>query len=169
MKTFSDHCTCGKESNLVESNVYRVGSEKYFEYWRNIREEYYAGNVMVEAHEIDIIESDLGEFAKWRGEDVPLDCIMEEEDKELNKPKRGGPKKYYVYVKDPSTGNIKKVSWGDTTGLKVKLNDPEARKSFVARHKCDTANDKTTARYWACRLPRYAKQLGLSGGGSFFW
>ena len=36
-------------------------------------------------------------------------------------------------------------------------------------HKCDQQNDKTKAAYWACRLPRYAKQLGLSGGGSFFW
>ena len=53
------------------------------------------------------------------------------------------PKKYYVYVKDPSTGNVKKVSWGDTSGLKVKLNDPAARKSFAARHKCDQQNDKT--------------------------
>jgi ABC-type lipoprotein release transport system permease subunit len=91
----------------------------------------------------------------------------EEKQPELNKPKVGGSKKYYVYVKDGD--KIKKVSWGDTTGLKVKLDNPEARKSFVARHKCDTKNDKTQAGYWACRLPYYAKQLGLSGGGSFFW
>ena len=115
------------------------------------------------------MESDLGEFADWRGQKVALDCIFEEEKKPLGKPMRGGPKKYYVYVKDPSTGNIKKVSWGDTTGLKVKLNDPGARKSFAARHKCDQQTDRTKAAYWACRLPRYAKQLGLSGGGSFFW
>jgi hypothetical protein len=74
-----------------------------------------------------------------------------------------------VYVKDPSTGNVKKVTWGDTTGLKVKLNDKEARKSFAARHDCENAKDKTKASYWACNLPRYAKQLGLSGGGNFFW
>ena len=36
------------------------------------------------------------------------------------------------------------------------------------RHKCDQQNDKTKASYWACRLPYYAKQLGLSGGGHFF-
>ena len=169
MKRFTDHCKCGQESNLVESNPYRVGSEAYFEYWRNIREDYYAGDVMVEAHEVDIMESDLGEFATFRGENVALDCIFEEKQPELNKPKKGGAKKYYVYVKDPSTGNIKKVSWGDTTGLKVKLSDPKERKSFADRHKCDQQNDKTKAVYWACRLPRYAKQLGLSGGGSFFW
>ena len=170
MKTFDDHCSCGSESDLVENNIYRVGSEKYFEYFREAREEYYAGNLEVEPHEMDIIEGNLGEFAQFNGDNVALDCIFEEEKQpELNKPKKGGSKKYYVYVKDPSSGKIKKISWGDTTGLKVKLNDPAARKSFVARHKCDTKNDKMTAGYWACRLPRYAKQLGLSGGGSFFW
>ena len=50
-----------------------------------------------------------------------------------------------MYVRDPSSGNVKKVTWGDTTGLKVKLNDPAARKSFAARHKCDQQNDKTKA------------------------
>jgi len=63
----------------------------------------------------------------------------------------------------------KKVTWGDTTGLKVKLNDPEARKSFAARHKCSQQKDRTSAAYWACNLPRYAKTLGLSGGGNFYW
>ena len=57
MKTFSDHCTCGKESNLVESNVYRVGSEKYFEYWRNIREEYYAAVMLWWKHTRSILSN----------------------------------------------------------------------------------------------------------------
>lgn len=167
MKTFSEHCECGAESTLVESNPYRVGSEKYFEYFREAREKYYAGELEIQPNEIDIMESNLGEFAEWKGDNVPLDCILEEEDKPIGKPMRGGPKKYYVYVKDGD--KVKKVSWGDTSGLKVKLNDPAARKSFAARHRCAQQNDKTTAAYWACRLPRYAKQLGLSGGGSFFW
>jgi hypothetical protein len=93
----------------------------------------------------------------------------DEKDPPLNQPKRGGPKKFYVYVRDPSSGNIKKVTWGDTTGLSVKMNDPEARKSFAARHQCSTQKDRTSAAYWACNTPRYAKQLGLSGGGNFFW
>ena len=95
--------------------------------------------------------------------------MHEEKDVELNSPKVGGPKKYYVYVKDPETDKIKKITWGDTTGLKVKLGNEKARKSFAARHKCDQQNDKMTASYWACRLPHYAKQLGLSDGGNFFW
>ena len=94
--------------------------------------------------------------AEYQGDDV-----------ELNEPKRGGSKKFYVYVKDGD--KVKKVSFGGTTGLKVKLDDKEAAKSFAARHKCSQKKDKTKPGYWACRLPRYAKQLGLSGGGNHFW
>ena len=175
MLKFTEHTKCGTSdccnqcSSLIENNLYRVGSEKYYEYFRESREKYYEGNLEVIGNDLEIIESNLGEFATFNGENVALDCIFEEKQPELNKPKVGGSKKYYVHVKDPTTGNIKKISWGDTTGLRVKLNDPAARKSFVARHKCDTKNDKMTAGYWACRLPRYAKQLGLSGGGNFFW
>jgi hypothetical protein len=81
---------------------------------------------------------------------------------ELNKPKRGGSKKFYVYTKNKK-GNVIKVSWGDTTGLSVKAKDRGAVKSFVARHKCKEKNDKTKAGYWACRTPRY-KSLGVKGG-----
>jgi len=80
----------------------------------------------------------------------------------LNSPKRGGPKKYYVYTKNKK-GNVIKVSWGDTTGLKTKANNPGAVKSFVARHDCKNKKDKTKAGYWACRTPRY-KSLGVKGG-----
>ena len=66
----------------------------------------------------------------------------------LNDPIRGGSKKFYVYVKDGD--KIKKVSFGDTTGLSIKRDDPARRKSFRARHNCDTAKDKTSARYWSC-------------------
>ena len=66
----------------------------------------------------------------------------------LNDPIRGGSKKFYVYVKDGD--KIKKVSFGDTTGLSIKRDDPARRKSFRARHRCDTAKDKTSARYWSC-------------------
>ena len=90
---------------------------------------------------------------------------------ELSKPKRGGSKKFYVYVKDPKTKNIKKVSFGADSGggkLAVKLKDPKARKAFADRHNCDQKKDKTKAGYWSCRLPRYAKSLGLSGGGTWW-
>jgi len=69
---------------------------------------------------------------------------------ELNKPKRGGSKKFYVYVKDPTTKNIRKVSFGDPN-MKIKKSNPARRKSFRARHRCDNPGPKTSARYWACR------------------
>jgi hypothetical protein len=90
---------------------------------------------------------------------------------EIGKPKRGGSKKFYVYVKNPKTGKIKKVSFGAKSGggnLAVKLRDPKARKAFADRHNCEQKNDKTKPGYWACRLPRYAKLLGLSGGGRWW-
>ena len=176
---FSEHLDCGtpsccnecETSSLIESNEYRVGSEKYYEFFQEKRDAYNIGVYNPVGFDKELMEGDIGKYDMYQGEHVPLDCpmISEEKDVELNKPKVGGPKKYYVYVKDPSTGNVKKVTWGDTTGLKVKLNDKEARKSFAARHDCENAKDKTKASYWACNLPRYAKQLGLSGGGNFFW
>jgi hypothetical protein len=153
-------------------NVYRVGSENYFELFREARKLYNEGKLELSAEDKHLIEeTDIGEFAEYDGNHVPLDCPMyeeEEKDPPLNQPKRGGPKKFYVYVRKPD-GGIKKVTWGDTTGLSVKMNDPEARKSFAARHQCSTQKDRTSAAYWACNTPRYAKQLGLSGGGNFFW
>ena len=87
----------------------------------------------------------------------------------LNKPKRGGSKKFYVYVRNPKTKKIKKVSFGDTTGLSAKLNNPKARKAFAARHDCKNKNDKTKASYWSCHLPRYAKLLGIKSNFSGYW
>jgi hypothetical protein len=171
---FQEHSSCcddcAEESNLIESNVYRVGSEKYYEFFQEKRDEYNIGVYTPTGFDKELMEGDIGKYDMYQGNHVPLDCPMiEEKDVELNKPKVGGPKKYYVYVKDPKTGNVKKVTFGDTSGLKVKLDDKEARKSFAARHNCDQQTDRTKAGYWSCNLPKYAKQLGLSGGGNFFW
>lgn len=69
----------------------------------------------------------------------------------LNKPFRtpSGPKKSAVYVKG-SNGKAKIVRFGDPK-MSIKKHNPARRKSFRARHKCATAKDKTTARYWSCR------------------
>ena len=163
------------ENSIPLGELFRVGSEEYYKAFREARELAAQGAIELDGLDKHLIEeTEIGEYAMYEGEHVPLDSPMMEseyqgKDVELNKPKSGGPKKYYVYVKNPATGNMKKVTWGDTTGLKIKLNDPGARKSFAARHKCDTRKDKTKASYWACNMPRYAKQLGLSGGGNFFW
>lgn len=112
-------------------------------------------------------------FGLYEGMHVPLEQPMIEinEEPELNKPKRSsGKKKYVVYVKNPKTGNVKKIEFGDEKGgLTAKINDREAARNFASRHNCDTKTDKLSAGYWACRLPRYAKSLGLKGGGSYFW
>ena len=151
-------------------NIYRLHSEEFYRLFREARELYNEGLLTeLDSWDKQLLESDIGEFGIFEGQQVPLDIPIEEEEKNppLNKPKRGGPKKFYVYVKDGD--KIKKVTWGDTTGLSVKLKNPEARKSFAARHRCDQQKDKTKAAYWACNLPRYAKSLGMSGGGNFFW
>ena len=182
IKKFSEHVNCGtpdccnqcETSNLIESNIYRVGSEKYFEFFQEKRDAYKIGVYNPVGWDKELMEGDIGKFAEYQGQPVPLDCpmVMEAEyqgkEVELNSPKVGGPKKYYVYVKNDK-GNVVKVTFGDTSGLKVKLDDKEARKNFASRHNCDQQKDKTKAGYWSCNLPRYAKQLGLSGGGNFFW
>ena len=75
----------------------------------------------------------------------------EKKGKKLNKPFRtsGGPKKFSVYVKNEK-GNVVKVNFGDPN-MEIKKDSPERRKSFRARHKCDTAKDKFSARYWSCK------------------
>jgi hypothetical protein len=75
----------------------------------------------------------------------------------LNKPMQGDVKKFKVYVKDPKTGNTKKVNFGHGgssvkgKAMKIRKNNPKARKSFRARHNCDSPGPKTKARYWSCR------------------
>jgi len=96
--------------------------------------------------------------AEYKGREVPL-----------NKPKRGGPKKFFVYVKNPKTGNVKKVNFGDSGNLSVKIKEPGARASFAARHKCSTKKDKTSPGYWSCNIGRYWKSLGGSKNFSGYW
>ena len=92
-----------------------------------------------------IDENDIFE-AEYRGRKV-----------KLNKPMQGDVKKFKVYVKDPKTGNVKKVNFGHGgssvkgKAMKIRKNNPKARKSFRARHNCDNPGPKTKARYWSCR------------------
>ena len=80
------------------------------------------------------------------------DIYRANEDKPLNKPMRDdGNKKFKVYVKDPSTGNVITVRFGDPN-MEIKRDDPERRASFRARHNCDNAKDITSAGYWSCKM-----------------
>ena len=92
----------------------------------------------------------------------------EKKDPPIGKPKRGGSKAYYVYVRDPKTKRIKKVSFG-SGGLRAKIRNPKARKAFAARHNCKNKKDRTKAGYWSCNLPRYAPALGLGAKMNTFW
>jgi hypothetical protein len=83
-------------------------------------------------------QEDLGE-AEYQGRDVPL-----------GKPMQGDVAKFKVYVRDPKTGNVKKVNFGDKT-MRIKKSNPARRKSFRARHRCSNPGPRTKARYWSCR------------------
>jgi len=153
----------------LHENVFRVGSEAYYELFNEARCRIQEGKYIPEGIDKELLETDIGLYDMYEDNHIPLDCPMieEEKDVELNSPKRGGNKKFYVYVKNDK-GNVIKVSFGQP-GMSVNIDDPDARASFAARHQCDQKKDKTKPGYWACRLPYYAKQLGLSGGGNFFW
>ena len=102
-------------------------------------EETYDGDEFFEAYgELWYDEEQLNE-AKYHGRNVPL-----------NRPMQGDVKKFKVYVKDPKTGNIKKVNFGDPN-MRIKKSNPKRRKSFRARHHCANPGPKTKARYWSCR------------------
>lgn len=96
----------------------------------------------------DNIMGELSE-AEYQGRKVPL-----------GKPMRGDSKKFKVYVRDPKTGNVKKVNFGHggtsakragQKTMKIKKSNPARRKSFRARHNCDNPGPRTKARYWSCR------------------
>ena len=165
----------------LTEHVYRAGSENYFNLWAEARALYSRNIIEVQGDDLEILtETDLGHFGLYENQKVPLDYIFEEVEEidevdkkkknpPLGKPKRGGSKKFYVYVRNPKTKKIKKVSFGDTSGLSAKINNPEARRAFAKRHDCANKKDKTKASYWSCRLPRYAKLLGLKSNFSGFW
>ncbi len=62
-----------------------------------------------------------------------------------------GDKKFKVYVKDPKTGNVITVRFGDPN-MEIKRDSPERRSSFRARHKCSEQKDVTSAAYWSCKM-----------------
>jgi hypothetical protein len=164
----------------LTENTFRYGSKSFLNLWAEARSLYLREVIHVNDDDKEILEeTDLGNYGLYEGVQVPLDLLLleneeleEAEGKKKNppigKPKRGGSKKFYVYVRKPG-GGIKKVSFGDTTGLSAKINNPEARRAFAKRHDCANKKDRTKASYWSCRLPRYAKLLGLKSSFSGFW
>ena len=117
---------------LKEWNQFLNEEEEYY----HIEDATYDDGTLAEDVEFwdDVIEE-----AEYQGRKVTL-----------NKPMRGDVKKSKVYVKDPKTGNVKKVNFGDPN-MKIRKYNPKARKSFRARHNCDNPGPKTKARYWSCK------------------
>ena len=166
----------------LTEHVFRAGSENYFNLWVEARALYARNILEVQGDDLEVLtETDLGHFGIVDGKKVPLDFPIEltideakkakkKNTKKLNKPMRdsSGGKAYKVYVKDPKTKNIKTIRFG-SGGLRAKINDKKARNAFAARHKCSQKKDKTKAGYWSCRLPRYAKLLGLKSNFGGFW
>jgi hypothetical protein len=160
----------------LSENVYRPFSDEYFSLINESRRLYNEGSLDLCEDDIWLLKTDIGKTGIYENEVVWLDIpfLLEEDEDELlreaeyrgrkvklGSPFRtpGGPKKFAVYVKNKK-GNVVKVTFGDPN-LKVRNNNPGARKSFRARHKCDQKKDRTTAGYWSCNVARYRKQLGI--------
>jgi hypothetical protein len=160
----------------ITENIFRPGSEAFYEVIKEARQLFDEGKVKLCDIDKEIYEStEIGKFDYFNGELVPLDLPMENitelneaeykgKEVKLNYPMRnsGGGKKYYVYVKNPKTKKVKKISFGDVKGgLTAKISDPKARKAFSQRHGCSTKHkDKTKAGYWSCRLNKFGHLFG---------
>jgi len=137
-----------KSYRAADQDVAR-GSEDYY-----IEE---LGRAFVDYEEIDFALARLDfvrmDASSESDQDIEDIDYSEAEKKTLNKPFRlkDGKKKFGVYVKNPKTGNVIMVKFGDPN-MEIKRDDPDRRRSFRARHKCDTAKDKTTPRYWSCKF-----------------
>ena len=163
----------------VLENIFRPGSTSFFEL---IRESRNFQELLSDGDRVLFEESDLGLWAKFEGEMVPLDLpilcdefITEAEyggkKVSLGKPMRSsGPKKYKVYVKNPKTGKVKVVHFGDVKGgLTAKVSNPKARANFARRHKCNLKKDRTTPGFWSCRLTKFPHLFSTKKTYSGFW
>jgi hypothetical protein len=156
-----------KQGVCIAESIFRPGSESHISLLAESRNLYLAGNLTVDPVTALLFEAtDLGMIAEFEGVMVPLDMPLEILDEaeyrgrnvKLGYPKRGGSKKFYVYVKN-AKGNVIRVEFG-IPGMKAKVSDPERRRSFAARHQCHKKKDRTKPGYWACRANRYAHLWG---------
>lgn len=155
----------------VDRNIFRPESESFFALFREVRSLNSSGLYQLNENERELIkETDIGEFGIYEGARVPLDFPMRYEEDELEEAKYKGREvklgkkgakrseggRAYVYVRDPKTKNIRKVSFGSS--LPDAMGDSDAhkkrRKSFGARHNCAKKKDKTKPGYWACRATK---------------
>jgi len=119
-----------------------------------------ADNPIDDYDELDVEQEDMDDFINYlkvystQLEEANCNCVYEAEyqgrEVKLGKPSQGDVKKFKVYVKNPKTGKVIKVNFGDKT-MRIKKSNPERKKSFRARHNCDNPGPRTKARYWSCR------------------
>ena len=110
--------------------------------------------------ELDVEEEDEEDFLNFLKSytteltEANCNCVFEAEyqgrEVKLGKPMQGDVKKFKVYVKNPKTGKVIKVNFGQK-GMKIRKSNPAARKSFRARMNCDNPGPRTKANYWSCR------------------
>ena len=167
----------------VLENIFRPNSEAFYNLIKEARELFDGGKIGVCDSDRELFETtDLGKFGVYDGQIVPLDLPIENLEElneaeykgrevELNKPTRSsGPKKYKVYVKNPKTGRVKVVNFGDVKGgLTAKISDPKARARFSARMNCPAKKDKMTGGYWSCRLTKFSHLFSGNKTYPGFW
>jgi hypothetical protein len=150
----------------ITNSVFRLGSQAYNELFEETKQYWDEGNIILKGKAAWMAKNlEVGKKAVYTNRESGRTV-----DVELDTPERGGNKKFIVYRnsgKTDESGNIiaKKIEWGDTSGLSIKNDDPNASASFWARHQCDSAKkkDPNTAGFWACYAPSlFGKQLGLS-------
>lgn len=166
----------------LTENIFRPFSPEFFNLINEARTLYNKGLIDVENDEKWIVESDFGKKIRLSNGkvvrlEVPIleNSINEAEYKgrkvQIGRPMRnsGGGKKYVVYVMNPSTRKVKKISFGDVHGgLTAKVSNPKARKAFASRHNCKAKKDRMTAGYWACRINRYGHLWGGKTYGGYW-
>lgn len=122
----------------------------------DVEEVYHFLNASLGEHEPDSFdgETEAGYEDEYGSVEDGMAMMNEAEYKgkkvQLGKPTRGDVKKYKVFVKNKK-GKVVKVNFGDKN-MEIKRDNPERRKSFRARHKCSQAKDRTTPKYWSCRM-----------------
>lgn len=170
------------EGLSITENIFRPYSDNFFKLINETRNLYNKNLLQVGLEDKWLMESDFGKKVRLSNGDVVrlevpyvVESINEAEYKgrkvKLGKPMRntGGGKKYVVYVKNPSTGKVKKISFGDVKGgLTAKVSNPEARRKFASRHNCKNKKDRMTAGYWACRINRYSHLWGGKSYGGYW-
>lgn len=152
------------EKNLsICDSVFYIHSQSFDDVVNEARKLFNNGLIELSDNDKFLVEETLiGEKAEYKGNKVSIHKPFR-----LTKEQRGkGKKKYGVYHK--SGDKVKFVKFGHIDH-NVKINSKEDSISYSKRHKCDTAKDKSSAKYWSCNLPKYHKLLNLTEPAYKYW